>query len=135
MAAAEATAAAANQGSPTTVANCRNTEEATRYLPHHNQLFCPRFLQQKQQLLPPPLLLRRLVVNTSCFRSMRKTTATCQRQWHGLHATRKARKEQESVKDNKGIDELTIEDGVDSGTRERERALAWGSDLGFHQNG
>jgi hypothetical protein len=24
---------------------------------------------------------------------------------------------------------------VDSGTRERESALAWGSDLGFHQNG
>lgn len=125
MAAAEATAAAANQGSPTTVANCRNTEEATRYLPHHNQLFCPRLLQQKQQqqLLPPPLLRRRLVVNTSCFPSMRKTTATCQRQWHGLHATRKARKEQESVKDNKCIDELTIEDGVG---HERESARSPG---------
>lgn len=133
MAAAEATAAAANHGSPTTVANCRNTEEATRSLSHHNQLFCPRLLQQKQQqqLLAPPLLLR-LVVNTSCFPSMRKTTATCEQQWHGLHATSKARKEQERVKDNKGIDELTIEDGVG---HERESALAWGSDLGLHQNG
>jgi hypothetical protein len=57
---------------------------------------------------------------------MRKTTATCKRQWHGLHATSKARKEQERVKDNKGINELTIEGGVGHEI-ERERALAWGS--------
>ncbi len=119
MAATEATEAAANQGSPTIVENCRNAEEATRYQSHHNQLLCLRLLQQKQQLLPPPLLLRRLVVNTSCFPPMRKTTATCQRQWHGLHATSKARKE-ERVKDNKRIEELTIEDGAGH-EREREK--------------
>jgi hypothetical protein len=54
---------------------------------------------------------------------MRKTTATCQRQWHSLHATSKARKEKERVKDIKGIDELTIDDGVGH-ERERERERA-----------
>jgi hypothetical protein len=52
-----------------------------------------------------------------------------------LARNKKSQKRTRERQRQQGIDELTIEDGVDSGTRERERALAWGSDLGFHQNG
>ncbi len=52
-----------------------------------------------------------------------------------LARNKKSQKRTRERQRQQGIDELTIEDGVDSGTRERESALAWGSDLGFHQNG